>query len=197
MDNAFSDKLLTIFQNVNDWLKFAEAKNAALLAFSGTGMTATLTVLATGQNIARSIQVGLLISTILLGICALLSALSFLPKTDLEKLLWKQSRPSGKLLPQPTDNLYYFGDLQKYKKLDLLNVLNEQYFNKKITMPYGKEHEDLANQIIINSEIGFEKTLLDMLFWRTLLLTGSKQRWFIISMELLVLKILTRRSEIL
>jgi hypothetical protein len=160
MDNAFSDKLLTIFQNVNDWLKFAEAKNAVLLAFSGTGMTATLTVLATGQNIARSVQAGLLVSTILLGVCTLLSALSFLPKTDLEKLLWKRSRPASNLLPQPTDNLYYFGDLQKYKKMDLLNILNEQYFKKAVLVPYGKEHEDLATQIVINSEIAFVKLIL-------------------------------------
>jgi hypothetical protein len=87
MDTKLLDKLVFIFQNVNEWLKFAEAKNAALLAFSGAGMTAALTVLATGQNVPRSLQVGFLLSTVLLGVCTLTCAASFLPRTDLEKLL--------------------------------------------------------------------------------------------------------------
>ncbi|MGI2904357.1 hypothetical protein [Tolypothrix sp. VBCCA 56010] len=35
-------KLRILLQLVNDWLKFAETKNAVLLAFSGTGITSTL-----------------------------------------------------------------------------------------------------------------------------------------------------------
>ncbi|AFZ25436.1 hypothetical protein Cylst_3281 [Cylindrospermum stagnale PCC 7417] len=46
MDEVFPT-LTAIFQNVNEWLKFAEAKNGILLAFSGAGITATITLLAT------------------------------------------------------------------------------------------------------------------------------------------------------
>ncbi|MBD2527699.1 hypothetical protein [Nostoc sp. FACHB-133] len=34
-----SSKLLEIFKNINEWLKFAEAKNGILLAFSGAALT--------------------------------------------------------------------------------------------------------------------------------------------------------------
>jgi hypothetical protein len=155
--NEFSDKLLTIFQNVNDWLKFAEAKNAALLAFSGTGLTATLTVLATAQGLPNSLRAGLFVSTCLLGICALLCALSFLPKTNLEKLLWIRNKPSRTSRPKAVDNFYYFGDLQKYSEAELLDSLNTHYFNNSITSPYGKECSDLAAQITVNSGIASMK----------------------------------------
>jgi len=95
--SELSTKLLTIFQNVNDWLRFAEAKNAALLAFSGTAMTAILTVLITAQGLPNSLRIGLLISTIFLNSCTLLCALSFLPKTNLERLLWIRDKPYRKL----------------------------------------------------------------------------------------------------
>lgn len=155
--NDLSAKLLVIFQNVNDWLKFAEAKNAVLLAFSGAGMTAALTVLATAQNLPRSLQVGLILTTVALNICTLVCGISFLPETNLEKLRWSRTKYSSKTSIQSTDNLYYFGDLRKYKKTELLDSLNAQYFNLKITPPYSKECEDLAVQITINSEIAFVK----------------------------------------
>jgi hypothetical protein len=158
VDTRLLDKLVFIFQNVNEWLKFAEAKNAALLAFSGAGMTATLTVLATGQNVPKSIQVGLLLSTISLGVCTLTCAMSFLPKTDLEKLLWVRNRSSGRPTPQPsTDNLYFYGDLRKYNDATLLDELNRSYFNSALSNYYVKEYSDLVNQILINSDIAFSK----------------------------------------
>ena len=94
--SEFSAKLIAIFQNVNDWLKFAEAKNAALLAFSGTAMTAMLTVLVTAQYLPNALKIGLLIAVGLLNICTLLCAVSFLPKVNLEKLLWLGNKPYKK-----------------------------------------------------------------------------------------------------
>jgi len=44
-------KLISIFQIVNDWLKFAEAKNAVLLAFSGAEITAIITYLSTSDTL--------------------------------------------------------------------------------------------------------------------------------------------------
>lgn len=158
--SELSTKLLTIFQNVNDWLRFAEAKNAALLAFSGTAMTAILTVLITAQGLPNSLRIGLLISTIFLNSCTLLCALSFLPKTNLERLLWIRDKPYRKLKPTITDNLYYFGDLQKYSSAELLEALNKQYVNNSAILPYGKESNDIAIQIIINSSIASMKFYL-------------------------------------
>lgn len=167
MKNEVYTKLIAIFQNVNEWLKFAEAKNAVLLAFSGAGVTATITLLATVQNLPNSLSVGLLITTSLLCICALLCSYSFFPKTDLERILSKNKRTSENPNLKKTykDNLYYFGDLQKYSSTELLNALNIFYFQGKlgssdINPRYDREWEDLATQITVNAKITCRKLKL-------------------------------------
>ncbi|MTJ52317.1 hypothetical protein FJR38_06345 [Anabaena sp. UHCC 0253] len=156
-----STKLLAIFQNVNEWLKFAEAKNGILLAFSGAAITATITLLATAQNIPNSLNFGLLLTTILLCICALICSLSFLPKIDLERSLYFQNRQNKKLNFQRSkdDNFWYFGDLQKYKADELLEALNKPYFKDSldITKAEYKEYKDIATQITTNARIAFLK----------------------------------------
>ncbi|MFN7528941.1 MAG: hypothetical protein ACK5QA_16175 [Dolichospermum sp.] len=160
-----STKLLAIFQNVNEWLKFAEAKNGVLLAFSGAAITATITLLATAQNIPNSLNFGLLLTTILLCICALICSLSFLPKTNLDDLLWLRDRRNKKSNSQDPieDNFWYFGHLQKYKPDELLEVLNKPSFNSKLDIAKladkkeYKEYKDIAAQITINAEIAFLK----------------------------------------
>ncbi|MEH1846939.1 MAG: hypothetical protein V7L25_18575 [Nostoc sp.] len=158
MDEVFS-KLLVIFQNVNEWLRFAEAKNAVLLAFAGAGITATITLLATAQNFPSSLRVGLLLTTSLLCICALFCSLSFLPKTNLERLILVQTKAArnSNIELKNTDNLYYFGHLYKYNSTQLLDMLNKYYFEENLSIPYKKEYKDIASQITINSEITFLK----------------------------------------
>lgn len=148
-------KLTTIFEVVKDWLKYAETKNAVFLAFAGAGMTAIITFLSTAQTISNSLRIGSLLAISLLCVCTLVCALSFLPRTNLERLLWMRGKPSknpSKRLDQ-NDNLYYFGHLQKYQPIELLEALNKYYFEGKIQTPYKKEYEDLTCQITINSEI--------------------------------------------
>jgi hypothetical protein len=155
--DILSKKLSRIFQNVNDWLKFAEAKNAVLLAFSGAGITATLTVLVSSDKLPNSLQRGFIVVTILLCICALFCTISFLPKTNLDKILSIQSNWFQSEQPQPEDNLYFFGHLRKYKTLQLLDRLDACYLDNATPKPYSKEAQDLALQVIINSEVAFEK----------------------------------------
>lgn len=154
-----SSKLLVIFQNVNEWLRFAEAKNGILLAFAGAGITAAVTLLATAQKLSNSLQVGLIVTTSLLCICALICSFSFLPKTNLERLLWARNKPfkTSGVLSKDTDNFYYFGHLQKYNSTGLLDALSQHYFDSKLTIPYRKEYEDIASQITINAGITFLK----------------------------------------
>ncbi|NJK53198.1 MAG: hypothetical protein HC849_16920 [Oscillatoriales cyanobacterium RU_3_3] len=153
-----SEKLTVIFHNVNDWLKYAEAKNAILLAFAGAGLTANVTLLTVAQNLPASLRFGLIISTSLLCLCAFLCSLSFLPKTDLEKILWIRTSPSRRLALQSNDdNFYYFGHLRKYTPDELLGAINKLYLGDIIQLPYEKECRDIAAQITVNSEIAFLK----------------------------------------
>ncbi|OCQ92094.1 hypothetical protein BCD64_20065 [Nostoc sp. MBR 210] len=157
--DEIASKLLVIFQNVNEWLKFAEAKNAILLAFSGAGITATITLLATVEKLPNSLRIGLLLTTSLLCISALICSLSFIPKTNLERLLWVQTMPerNSTFAIRDTDNFYFFGDLQKYNSQRLLEALNNYYFDNTMLEPFKKEYKDIASQITINSRITFLK----------------------------------------
>ncbi len=153
--NDVAAKLTTIFQNVNEWLKFAEAKNGILLAFSGAALTAPITILSTSQNIPNSLKLGLFLTTILLGICSLICSLSFLPKTNLERLVWLQSKPprNENYIKKDTDNFWFFEDLKKYTASELLAAMNEHYFEGELTELYKKEYQDIAQQITINAGI--------------------------------------------
>ena len=161
--NEVSEKLITIFQNVNDWLKFAEAKNGILLAFSGTGFTAILTVLGSNEGLPEFLQIGLLFTALFLSFCTFVCSLSFLPTTNLERFLNLK-----KTINPLKDNFYYFGHLRKYKKEELLIELDKHYLNNQFkhylnnqligSAPnYPKEWLDIAQQIIINAQITWIK----------------------------------------
>ncbi len=155
MDDV-SSNLIAIFQNVNEWLKFAEAKNGILLAFSGAAITATITILSTAQSLPNSLKIGLLLTTIILCICALVCSISFLPRTNLERVLGLR-RNLNPTIPDK-DNFWFFGHLQKYQPIELLEALNKHYFDSKLNnTPYKKEYQDIAAQITINAEITFLK----------------------------------------
>jgi hypothetical protein len=155
--DEFTEKLTRIFLLINDWLKYAEAKNAFMLAFSGAGITATVTYLSTASsgNPPKSLWIGIIIATCFLCLTSLICATSFLPKTNLEYIVWRKAKPSNKSkdLPQDTDNLYYFKHLFKYKPEELIEALNHFYFDDKFSIQGKKEYLDIANQIVINSEI--------------------------------------------
>lgn len=171
--DEMTSKLMTIFPIVNDWLRFAEAKNAILLGFSGAGITATITYLSAVSDIPKSVQVGVLITTFLLCVCSFICSLSFLPRTDLERIVWKRSNPGRKSKDSPSDddNFYFFGHLYKYQEPILIDAINRLYLGGIIQNIQKKEYADLANQIINNSEIAYLK--FKFFSWALYLLISS------------------------
>ena len=157
--DEFCRKLLKILRDVHRSQKFAETKNAILLAFSGAGITGIIDILTEGNRIPRSLELGLSLTVILLCISSVTCSLSFIPRINVKRILWLQTKPSknSKLLRRNTDNFYYFGHLQKYSYIELLDALNDCYFDGKINQNYKKEYQDIAEQITINSEITFRK----------------------------------------
>jgi hypothetical protein len=146
-----TEKLIVIFQNVNDWLKFAEAKNAILLTFCGAAITTITTYVSTATNIPNSLRTGLLIAIFFLCLSSLTCTLSFLPNT--KPITTKSSNSKLK----DTDIFYFFGDLKKYNATELLSSINRLYFENSIPTPYKKEDLDIAKQITINSRIAATK----------------------------------------
>jgi len=173
--NDITPKLLTILQMVNEWLRFGEAKNGILFGFSGAGITATITYLSAAPKNSMSIQIGVLITTFLLCVCALVCALSFLPRTNLEYLVWRKSEPRRKLKSKQDDNgnFYYFGHLLNYQADELLEALNRLYFEGNVKNIKQKEYLDIANQIVINSEIAYLKYRLFLVALYLLILAIS------------------------
>jgi hypothetical protein len=152
-------KLIYIFQIVNDCLKFAEAKNAVLLAFSGTELTAIVTYLSTTTNIPNSFRIGLIIAMFISCASSLTCSISFLPKIDIDNFVLLKTKPSqkSKSLLKDTDNFYFFNDLKKYEPIELLDSMNRLYFENQIQTPYRKEDLDIADEITINAEIASRK----------------------------------------
>ncbi len=157
--SELSDKLTELLHDSNDWLKFAEAKNAILFAFTGAAITATTTVFVATETSLILLRCGLLISTLLLCACSLNCAISFLPKTNLENLLWLYNKPVKAREKKPSDNLHYFGDLQKYSPNDLVNSVSNLYLDRSNTSSVSKEEIDIASQVTINSRIASIKLL--------------------------------------
>src|SRR5690606_2097247 len=83
-EKTHEDQLYKIFGNVNDWLKFAETKNAMIIGFNG----ASIYGLIRAFNIdyiknSSCIQCYLLLVIILLIISTVFSLISFVPKVKI------------------------------------------------------------------------------------------------------------------
>lgn len=163
---SMESKLLAIFSMVSDWLKFAEAKNAGLLVFSGAAVAAILSLLGSSLNLSPYWRAGLLSSVVLLLVCSLTTLYSFLPKTKLDKILLAR-----KGLPLETDNLYFYGDVCKYSREELADAIGRFYFPSLSTEKIRtRNHLDIAAQIVANSQIAMRKyNLFKIALWSAVL----------------------------
>lgn len=141
------EKLKEIFSNINDWLKFAEAKSATLIACNGALIF----------GISRLISsfdlkgIYLLYFILILVLCILSISICFLSIIPSLSMPWEK-KPSG---TSDEDNLMYFSDIAKYTPLAYLNALkNKLELNDSVFTGYQR---DISNQIIINSVIADKK----------------------------------------
>ena len=102
-------RLLTILEMVNEWLQFAEAKNAGLVALDALGLAAILTILPSSE-VPRPVAWGLAAASVLLLLSLGISLWSFLPRSDVGNLT-----AAARRRPRATDNLYFFGDVCGYR----------------------------------------------------------------------------------
>lgn len=150
------DELRYIFENVNNWLKFAEAKNAAVVAFNGAITMGALSLL---KGYSPPLPIWYLwivvVSVALSTICALLS---FYPQTEI-RWWWKTGTPSSE------DNLYFYGHISKYSSEHYLQTLFAALPNgieKNNTVgcspqAFSRIEMNIAEQIVINAEIASRK----------------------------------------
>lgn len=144
------DKLLKIFGNVNDWLKFAEAKNAALITFNGVILFNSYNLFKSIFNISFWLDFYIYSFIICLILSILISLFSFYPQTNISK--------STSKAPNDNDNLIFYTHIIKYKEIDYLNALNiaANQQNNKESNP-SKIELNYATQIITNAKIADRK----------------------------------------
>ena len=144
------ERLKTIFGNVNDWLKFAEAKNGVLITLNGGAIFAFISsfkdkLTLSGVDFLSAEFLFRIFCLEFLACCLislLISLLSFLPQTK-EKVFFFPPEPK-----RTNDNPLYFGDIQKYTAVELLDLIKDNHQSS-----YTQMEKHYASQIVINSII--------------------------------------------
>ena len=141
---AFERALSSTLARTMDNLKFAEAKNAALLTFASAWILASNNLVFGSGRPPGEIRAGLLVSLAPLVVAAVLAVRSFLPRLRLD-LLHKD--PAG------DRSLLYFGDIATFAPAAYRQRVIERYMppeGKSATQAYL---DDLAVQIAVVSSI--------------------------------------------
>lgn len=156
-DNLIKDveaKLKGIFDDVNKWLTFAEAKNGAMIALNGAILAGLANILFNkdfNEYFNIWVKMILYISVACTAAAIVILLISFLPQLSVFKGMDVSCDEECVLI--------YYGDIAKYKnEKQYIKHIYHYYFNidksedelSKIEIDYGKE-------IIINSSIAVKK----------------------------------------
>jgi len=142
------EKLIRISNNVQESMRFAEAKNAALITFNG----AALYVLVEGNSyLPPFIKEYWIFNAVVLIIGITLSIIAFLPSmgsttkppSQIKLSTWQSHKKMG---------IFYFGDIRKYGDEEFLARVYE-YYDVKLKDPVQRAELDLARQAITLSRI--------------------------------------------
>jgi hypothetical protein len=146
-ESAPESRLMAALELVNDWLKYAEVKNAALLTLNAALIVGMHQLFEWHKPTALGVGWLLWMSTALLAISLLVCLASF----------YAYTKTFGFDLPISTQdgatNALYFGHLADMKRDDVLKRLVDKY----APGPGSNYLEDMADQIIINSKIARRK----------------------------------------
>jgi len=142
-----------IFQNVNEWLKFAEAKHAGMIVLNSGIIFGLLSIYKNYKTIIDWRLI--LVLVIIFGISIILSLISLFPVTKNE---------TNKKQANVTPNLYFFGSLSKLNE----NDLKDELLKSNPKYQFDRFEDDLINQIIVNAIIATKKyKLFKIAVWFT------------------------------
>lgn len=135
-----------IFDNVNYWLAFAEAKNAGLLAANMAALAVLL------QIEERSISIYIIICLVLIS-----TFIVFLS-------LWSKMFIQGRIGENcnENDNMLFYKDIAKYSAEEYCKKVYYNYFNENLedTNTIPRNIKDMIFEININSKIATRKFIL-------------------------------------
>lgn len=141
--------LNNLYEKAVDWLKYAESKNAVLIAFNGTLIAGIsfFDFMNSSLSFKTLFQMKELMVAILL-LSVMISMISFIPV--LSKIKFK------KTIKKPT-NIFFFKSISNMTTKELIKTLNERY---DLKIEAIQINTDLADQVIINCELTVRKLQL-------------------------------------
>ena len=137
--------LKEIFNNVNNWLTHAEAKNAAIVAFNVACLSFIwgMRDISGIKTLIYIVCSGMLLSTIM-------ALISFFPKTGKET--------KGQNGQSDQDNLIFYMDIAKYDKEQYIKAIFKQYAKKDILeSEIQKIEKDFSMEITYNATVVIRK----------------------------------------
>ncbi|EOC99334.1 hypothetical protein [Caldisalinibacter kiritimatiensis] len=152
------DKLNSVYNDIYNWLIFAEAKNAALLTLNSSLLFFSFKFINTKVSCIPVLLIYLFIILILISsIICLITFIAKLYQNDfIEKcIINKLGTPSLE------DNILYYKDIAKYSIDNYYNTFFKKYnVNNNLNTNEITYLKDLINQIIIISKITYKKYFL-------------------------------------
>lgn len=140
LEESLEDRL----NHVNDWLKFAEKKNAALLVLNVSIIWGISRFLKDKPPLETPMQFCLWVGLLAIAFSVFCCIFSFLP--ILQKPFTNKESDTAS-----SDNSLFFGDIAKYDVEGYLTLIRSCY--EVGDFKFLKCHKDYAEQIIINSKI--------------------------------------------
>lgn len=146
-EEAFDKILSANLQRVIEFLKYAEAKNGALLTLASVWGLAIINILAPERSISIPYRAALSLSLPFILVAVLIAIWSFSPRMHLPGFLG--GRRAG---PHPP-NLLFFGDLRKLTVAEVEQQLKARYLPPEEHTTTDDYVHALAVQISVNSQI--------------------------------------------
>lgn len=142
------EELRRLLNDVNEWLRFAESKNAVIIGLNGAaifGLVSTFPHMFGGPGLVSRLGTWLVV---MLALSTIASLLSFLPRLELTRTR-KSSRTGTPV------NLLYFGTIATLEPDDLISGLSA--IEGLHTESLSSLHWQYAEQIVNNSRIALTK----------------------------------------
>lgn len=145
-NDAYEKLLLGNLQRAIDFLRFAEAKNAALLTLS-SALTIAVGGLLLNDRLPSGLKHGLGFALLLAMVAGFIAISSFMPRLNLPRFLG--GKPAG---PHPK-NLLYFGDIASLTLKEYRTMMEERYGLPNDARMKQQYLDDLLVQVLVNSQI--------------------------------------------
>lgn len=143
--DSYDKMLLTSLQRALEFLKYAEAKNAALLTFASAWILAMIGFQARERPLPAAVGPTMWLAIALLLVAGAITLRSFFPSLNLRRFLAGEANPAH--------NLLYFSDIASLNQSAFKASLKERYYPTTGSTARQEYLDDLVAQIWVNSRI--------------------------------------------